>query len=237
MTEAMMETAAKSAQPCKWCGTALEKPDAKRCAKCDLWQGDGRCCVCKEPIPDDAKYCNACKSFQSRWRYVSLGQATLALVTALLAVLSAVLPQVRDFLNRNSDTSFVVASCTRDVVLLSVANTGRSASVLQRFAMSFGDLPLETVPLRVVPEDREKGRTYIAPGTSILRLQAAGITRTRAVNKPQVAAMLTDARTVTLMVWIKESDDPAAGPWTKVPATVPASFVREFVLGRIPDHD
>jgi hypothetical protein len=248
---------------CIWCGSAL-RPKAARCTACKSWQDTRRCSVCREPVPSEAWQCNACKSLQSLlykdckvcraripedagrcntctslqdWRrHLPFSQTVLALLVALLAVLSTALPHILNLFNRHSDTSFVVIASSRQNIALSIANTGRSASVLQRFDLEFGSLPLAPVALRVDPKDREQGNTYVAPGkTTMLRLFADGITRTGGHTKDQIGRLLTSAALVTVTVSIKESGDPGTGPWTEVTQKVPASFVREFVLEAIPD--
>jgi hypothetical protein len=253
-----------AAKPCIWCGAKQEDPNALRCASCHLWLERRQCGVCGEPISPDASYCNACKSLQTTlykncrvcqarlpknadrcnactslqsWRrLVPVSQTTIAMLAALLSAMSALLPHVSDALHRNSDTSFIVTSATGDAIVLAVTNTGRSASVLQHFDLEFGKLPLEPVELRVIPEDRNSGKTYIPPGSSIVHLQASGINVRGGESKQRIRELLSLGRDVTLTVSIKESDDRAEGPWTKVASRMPASFIRDFILGRIADE-
>jgi hypothetical protein len=249
---------------CIWCGSELKQQDARRCANCKSWQEQRQCGICGEPIARDASYCNACKSaqtvlytncvvcqarmpedarrcnacssFQDWRRHVSYSQSTLALLVALVSALGSLFLQMSNVLNRNSDTSFVVTGATSDIIVLAVANTGRSASVLQHFDLEFGKLPLASVELRVIPDDRNAGRTYIPPGSSIVHLQASGIELRGGETKERIRELLSSGREVTLTVSVKESDDRAEGPWTKVASRMPASFIREFILGRIADE-
>jgi hypothetical protein len=253
----------EAASCCIWCGEALKRPGASKCAGCGLWQQQAQCRVCGHPMPADATYCteckyvravvykncrvcsarmpedadrcNACSSFQDWRRHVPHSTTTLALLTALVTALSPALQQLSNVMNRHSDTSFIVSGATPQFITLTVANTGRSASLLRSFRLTFDGLPLEDVELRVILKDQEEGRMYIAPGTKVVHVRASGVAQTGRLTKLDIAKLLTIERTITLTVQIKESDDPANGPWTEVPAVIPAAFLRPYLLEAILD--
>jgi hypothetical protein len=51
-------------------------------------RGGPLCRDCRQPLPPRAKVCLACKAYQDWRRYLSTGQANLALVIALISVLT-----------------------------------------------------------------------------------------------------------------------------------------------------
>ncbi|MCU1231351.1 MAG: hypothetical protein JWO97_4235 [Acidobacteria bacterium] len=252
-----------AAPNCIWCGEVLRQPDARRCTSCKSWQEQRQCGVCGESIARDASYCNACKSVQADaydacvvcraslprkagrcnactslqdWRrHTSYSSAALALLVAILTTSTSLFLQISRFQNRYSDTSVVVAGATPDNVVITVVNTGLRASVLQRFVLEFKDLPLRSVELRVTPKDRESGRTYVPPGSRVVHLKATEILPL-GESKDRIRKMLAAGLgTATLTISIKESNDQASGPWTKVAVTVPARLIGDFILKEIAD--
>lgn len=82
-------------KPCIQCGVLL--PDAARyCPGCKSYQVDSRQCVsCGAYIAKRAKVCPQCSSTQVFGGYLNVGQSSLALVVALLAVISTGWPMLK----------------------------------------------------------------------------------------------------------------------------------------------
>lgn len=84
------------------------------------------CVICGEKIPAPAIKCTHCESFQDWRRYVSFSTTVLALLTALVSVISASLPGIVE-LFRGHDSSLAVAFQTDDReggILLLASNSG-----------------------------------------------------------------------------------------------------------------
>jgi hypothetical protein len=86
------------------------------------------CPICVEPIPLKAKLCKHCKSDLSWRRHISISNTTLALLTALIAVLGALGPTVkRLWLKDDSEISAVYVGRSNDQVAFLLSNSGSKA--------------------------------------------------------------------------------------------------------------
>lgn len=80
---------------CWACRSPMDR-DAERCPACGELQSGVECRACRALLPPRAKVCRECKSLQIFDGYLQVGQATLALVIALVSVLGAVGPQLKE---------------------------------------------------------------------------------------------------------------------------------------------
>jgi hypothetical protein len=89
------------------------------------------CAVCKEPIQAGALKCIHCESYLD-WRgYLAVSQTTLALLIALISVVSSMVPPLVDWMSRHySDIHAEVRQPYLDRLEISVANTGNRPGML-----------------------------------------------------------------------------------------------------------
>ena len=118
---------------CLVCGNTIPKA-TRKCHYCDSREYKRLCEVCGKNLPFKAKQCIECKSYQGGLRqYFGMSQTVLALVVALLSVLTPLLKQIADYANRHSATTIAFQSTTDQEITINVMNTGRARSVLRRY--------------------------------------------------------------------------------------------------------
>lgn len=84
------------------------------------------CVVCKEEIKPAAKICNECNSYQDWRQYIAFGNTTLALIVALVSVLSISAKYITELLPKSNES-----------IVLGMLEA--NAEILQRFAYNDGD--------------------------------------------------------------------------------------------------
>jgi hypothetical protein len=110
------------------------------------------CKVCDKQIPHPGKFCKECKSYQD-WRAPLSGiQAPLALLAALISVITSAVTLVSWTAYHNSHTSAVVVSDTTSGILLYVWNTGRNPSAIVECTLTYAGAKTETFPVEVEKE-------------------------------------------------------------------------------------
>jgi hypothetical protein len=195
-------------EPCLWCGEYIPK-DAKRCAKCTSYKEEKR-----SPFP---------------WQIVLQGVATIVSVLGL--TLTAVLPLLYAHENRHSHTAMAFHSASKDVLYVSVVNSGLRPSTLRTYRLEFGGKPaIDDVELELADGSQ------IVPKESnvLITLKPRyGTLVTRILHGDLVDAL--DGKSVTLRIGVEESSDPRAGPWTQLAETVSAPRLEAFVIGNTPE--
>ena len=89
------------------------------------------CPMCRLPVQQGAKICINCKSDLTWRRYLQVSQTTLALLTALIAVVAAVGPELKDlFASAEPRLSVILLDATASELSLLVANSGLPPGVL-----------------------------------------------------------------------------------------------------------
>jgi hypothetical protein len=89
------------------------------------------CPECKQPVLEGATICAGCKSYLDWRRFLVFGQTTLALLVALIAVLTAFIPVLRDVLTpKDSNLSFNYQGPTSFGFEVLISNTGIRPAVL-----------------------------------------------------------------------------------------------------------
>ena len=89
------------------------------------------CPVCKEPIRVGARVCVHCKSDLSWRRFLGVGSTTLAMLTALVAVVGTVGPEIKKLTETDdSKISAVVVTSSRDSIGLLVKNDGNRLGLI-----------------------------------------------------------------------------------------------------------
>jgi predicted nucleic acid-binding Zn ribbon protein len=103
------------------------------------------CKVCAEPIKQQARICNHCKSYQD-WRgHMGMSQSVLALLIALISVGTVFVPVVvKSFTAENSDLIFSLQSIDKRKLTFLGSNRGnRPGTVAHLFVWQEGDLIFE----------------------------------------------------------------------------------------------
>jgi hypothetical protein len=121
------------------------------CKTCKSPQQYKLCRVCRRAIPKTAKYCNECKSYQARWlRHLPASQPTLALLVALVTVISPAVTAVLWFRNYDSHTSPILSGPPNNNRFpVTLWNTGGQPSGVSRCWIEYQPDNVET-PLTVM---------------------------------------------------------------------------------------
>ena len=118
-----------------------------------LPEGTKRCRVCGEPINLIALKCIHCSSEQARWRLrLGLSRTVLSLLVALVSVLTAALPALKDFLTeRNSDLSISFQVADKESLAFLITNRGaRPGSISTAVLDIHTPKPWRTLRLEIV---------------------------------------------------------------------------------------
>ncbi|MCU1244376.1 MAG: hypothetical protein JWN02_286 [Acidobacteria bacterium] len=218
---------------CKACDAALTEKAAK-CPVCGAVQNTKSCYRCAKQIPLPAEYCSACNSYQGWFRRrFAFSAVILSLLTAALSVLSTVLPQVNNLLNRHSHAVITFTSSTEEAVFVRITNTGGSPSVLRESLLSFSD-PRISSPVLLFPRtaDAKEGKAFVPAGqATVIGLTTQGIASTIPHERLDEAL---SSLTVTLEMRFQESDSPE-GKLTSRWESFPASRIAELVLAKVPE--
>jgi hypothetical protein len=124
------------------------------------------CVVCGELISAAAMKCKECESFQDWRRYLPGGEVVLALILSIISVASAVGPATYRAWNYRSNSYMRILGPTADrlEILVAVGNDGDQPSVVRSVEMTFRDVPIEPVVMKIAnPQDQ-----VIAAGKSIV---------------------------------------------------------------------
>lgn len=240
---------APASTQCQACGNAILL-GAKMCANCKFPKGDVKQCVnCGKLMPHDVPFCNECKSYQ-KLRYFPVSATVIALFAAFIGVISAVIPAVSYFLERNSHTRFKVTSADDLHIYLKAWNTGRQPSTLVGYHLKFQkQLPIENVALQLSTDDVVGARNVIAPGQPV----KIGLTMTEsesleiaptvgeAQNTKDKISKILSSQPVVLEIDVEESDDPRGGVCSYIKPrkfhtrsdTFPVGRIKAFVVSRM----
>lgn len=101
-------------------------------------QGEKTCRECSSKIPDSARKCTHCNAFQDWRRFLSVGNSSLSLVVALIAVLSIAVPVIGDSIVPKYErvSARVVTQMTDDrlggkVLVVLVSNAGTAPAFIE----------------------------------------------------------------------------------------------------------
>jgi hypothetical protein len=156
-------------------------------------------------MPEAVRRCRECKAFQDVRRFIPGSEVVLALLVALISVLSAAVPLAYRAWNYRSDTTVYLLGAADSekaggpVVMVAVTNDGLRPAVVQeaiKLSWETPPIPLMTSTLRILnPQSR-----IVLPGqTSVLELTGAGV---GVIGKPTPTdveqALLTGNAIVTL---------------------------------------
>jgi hypothetical protein len=210
---------AVSSKPCLKCKS--ETGGEPKCPVCGALQPNAKPCrICRELINFDSKYCNTCKSYQGLFRYVSFSQTMVALMAAVLSLVLALIPQVDNFLRRESNTSFTVVGADGDAIYVRVMNSGRKPSIIRTCSLSVPGVK-DPITLDLLNKDTHDAKNVIGSASEA----TVGLTATGTNSIP------LDTTLVTLQMNIDES----SGVRVKR-EQFPAKRIHEFFLGKKPSE-
>lgn len=100
----------------------------------------GFCCECKEPIEMGAKKCIHCNSYQNWRRYMPLSSDVLALLIALLSILTVGAPIVADAFS-NVETEISISATGVRLGCIGSGSISTPALVIEAFVTNHGKMP------------------------------------------------------------------------------------------------
>ena len=118
---------------------------------------EARCHMCRMPIPRAARKCHQCGSRQGRLRVLDLLTTSLALVIALISVLTVTVPILLTSIRGGYSTLTIDAPHVHDeYVTLIARNTGTRPAVITSAQLVFAGFyddgsALQPLPLRIDP--------------------------------------------------------------------------------------
>lgn len=122
------------------------------------------CQQCRLSIPQGAQICTNCQSYQDWRRWFSVSGTVLALLTALISVLSFAVPSFITFLHSpHSDLAAPMVSLEGTTIRLLVVNNGDAPGVFVR-AQTESDYLAGATKIRL----RDDQKAIIAPGSNLL---------------------------------------------------------------------
>ena len=158
----------------------------------DPGEAEAFCSTCREPIHPRARKCKTCDSYQDWRRHLSMSASVLALLVALVSVLSFAIPTMAEFLKEDgSNVSIAYQGMLRGNIYFMVSNSGNRPGAIGDggINISYG------TDRRVIPLSRAEAPPVIMPGTSQqVSFVLADVYRRQI---PQVFAEQFDARTGT----------------------------------------
>lgn len=91
------------------------------------------CPMCREPVDPKARLCRHCKSDLTWRRHISISSTTIAMITALIAVLGTVGPAAkRMFMPSDASISATLVGSDRNGVTMLLQNAGGKAGTVSR---------------------------------------------------------------------------------------------------------
>jgi hypothetical protein len=125
------------------------------------------CSVCREPIKIGSKKCVHCDSFQDWRRNLGLSSSVLALLVALVSVVSIAAPMLKEtFATRNSKVMLVFQGTTDDHVYLIASNRGTKPGGFGSATLIISGASPNAVERTMLVEGYNAGETFIAAGAS-----------------------------------------------------------------------
>jgi len=89
------------------------------------------CPICRKPIPNGARKCTECDSYIDWRRFLGVGQTTLALLIALVSVISATVPRFYEWLSADySELHAETRQVFREKLELFISNRGNQGGRL-----------------------------------------------------------------------------------------------------------
>jgi hypothetical protein len=175
-----------------------------------------------------AKKCTECDEWRSWRRYVPASQTGLALMLALISIVSIVGPPFIRWMWPDSDTHVYIVSSEFKNLQAAISNTGRRPSVLRSYWVSFDvpNFPPKTEMGLVA------GKSVLIPGDNdIVTLNLKQF----AIPKSSQSAITEWIKTghVTLRVVVKESNNINAGDATPRLDVIEARYLEEWINSHI----
>jgi predicted nucleic acid-binding Zn ribbon protein len=209
---------------CPLCHTFLQY-DATVCDSCKATQYKRQCVSCGYFIPFGAVQCKECKSYQGWRRHFGFSTTVLALLVALISVLTPLLRAAIEFATHDSETSIAFQGETIDEIRISAMNTGRSPSLLRSYQLVSGDHGvLQDARLELVAKSPEAPANVVPPNAGItVRLRVDGMTTS--LSPAELRQKLGEL-VMTVQTEVEESD----GGKHTVSDSFPALRIEQVIL-------
>lgn len=136
-----------------------------------------RCAECRSPVANGVKICPVCKSYQDWRRHVAFSSTNLALLVALIAVLTPLMNLVIHFSKPSgSAISVLMTSATPTSFHFLARNDGRSQGVVQ-FQKFIADPGKQKKDIKEFPFDPDIASGVLVPSGSTveIKLQAPAL--------------------------------------------------------------
>jgi hypothetical protein len=182
----------------------------------------------------NSKRCNACGTYQNRWlRKLPFSQVVLALLIALLAVISPAITALFYAYDYHSHIAFTVAGADKNRIYINVWNRGRQPSVVTGCALQATPQRSIAIPALILnPTDRRAEKNIISSSVPVT-LELINDTPGWLPNpghldgftRQQFDQMKDDPLTLTIVA------EEANSRKQIVKETIPAGRIREFLCG------
>jgi hypothetical protein len=218
---------------CPYCGDVL-LPKATLCKLCKNHVNGPPCAICQVPIWPNSKRCNTCGTYQNRLlRKLPFSQVVLALLIALLAVISPAITALLYAYNYYSHIAFTVAGADNNRIYIKVWNTGRQPSVVTDCTLRATSQTSISIPALILdPSDRGSEKNVISssnPVTLALINDTPGWLsnpgHVEGFTRQQFDRMKNDQLTMTVVSVESNSRK------TIMTETFPAGRIRDFLCG------
>jgi hypothetical protein len=157
----------KKPRLCNACGSIL-LDGAELCKECKFWQNN-RCVTCQQSLPPGAERCNGCNTYQTGLlKRIPFSQNVLALIVALVAVISPAVTALLYLFDRPSNTTIKVSGADDKGIYVKVWNTGKQPSTLLGYHLRFGgQFPIPDMELGLSNSDSQMGKNVVSSATPV----------------------------------------------------------------------
>jgi hypothetical protein len=135
---------------CLECRAEIAAPPTK-CEVCGTIHGARQCVICAAHIPRYARRCNECDAYQDWRHFFPFSSTVLALMTALIAVLTPAVTGYFTLFPRHSSTKVSYGGGDSAFIYVYAWNRGRRPAVIEQYALTLPGIE----PLELEPSDRK----------------------------------------------------------------------------------
>lgn len=171
-------------------------------------QSEKPCNECALPIPVSAKKCSTCGAYQDWRRALPFSTTVLALVVALISVLTAAAPVLKQtFTAPHGRLIVALVSIERNLIKATVSNSGEVPLTVTDAEVHFENLSFD-VAIRVGSGDGMVGPNQTRPATIAMLDQLGGVIPLGAANGAcTLVVRAVDARGHELFARSNRSED------------------------------
>ncbi len=206
------------------------------CKECGAYQEGQNCKSCGRWIPDGARRCGECNSYQDWRRRIPGNEIVLASLTSILTLLGTMTVAAINFLDRPSRTSVLVKGFVpaegvdpdKDVLVVRANNHGRFPSMIRGATLDLTSVDAVVADLRITNFEGE------IPGEGHFDLKLYTDTVKAKTTNENVAALLC-SNEVILTFDAEESDlwGNMKKPDTPLAVRIQGPFIRSWITDRL----